>query len=83
MRKTNVIESMLALHAKLARLPPPSRAGYYTSQDLARVMGHTPVSADTQILRALGWVRCAREVNGKTARAWLPPENAHLTSAPT
>ena len=73
MRRNDLIGPMLDLHAKLATLPPPPKCGYYLAADLSQALGRKPTHADATAMRLLGWVRCAREVNGKTARAWLPP----------
>lgn len=83
MRRNHVIEHMLVMHAKLAQLPPPPHRGYYTAKELIGVIGHSPRHHDATVMRLLGWVRCARTVNGKTARAWLPPQNAGMTRRPT
>ena len=85
MRKNDVIDPMLTLHAQLAQLAPPRSRGYYTSTDLTSVIGRKPNHADATALRNLGWLRTAREVNGKTARVWIPPTHTHMIfdSTPT
>jgi hypothetical protein len=85
MRLLNVIDPMLKLHARLQALPAPRPRGFYTSTELAKVIGRTPKDADAQCLRLLGWVRVRRVVAGKLIRAWVPPSHlwAVLDSTPT
>jgi hypothetical protein len=85
MRKTDVIEPMLDLNAKLKALPPPCARGYYTGAELSQVLGRIPRHTDANVLRLLGWVRVARVVKRKLARVWIPPTHARalFDSTPT
>lgn len=85
MRLNNVIAPMLDLFERLQQLPPPASRGYYTALELARAIGRKPSHTDAALLRNLGWLRTAREVNGKTARVWIPPTHVHMifNSTPT
>ena len=87
MRLLNVIDPMLDLRAKLQALPKPKPRprGFYTSAELAQAIGRKPHNSDAQCLRLLGWVRVARNVNGKLARVWIPPTHlwAVLDATPT
>lgn len=85
MRRNDVITPMLKLHAQLTQLPPPRKRGYYVATELAQVIGRKPTHTDATMLRNLGWLRTARDVNGKTARVWIPPSHAHMIfdSTPT
>ena len=76
MRRADVIPAMLDLHAKLKTLPPPRRLGFYTSAELAEVLGRTPRHTDANVLRLLGWTRVRRAVARKLARVWIPPTHA-------
>lgn len=85
MRRTDVIAPMLDLHERLKALPAPRARGYYVAAELAQILGRRPSHADAAVLRNLGWLRTAREVNGKTARVWIPPSHADMifNSTPT
>jgi hypothetical protein len=63
-----------ALLPAAGNLPHPhDRRGFFTTAQMAQIIGRPPRWTDGSALHLLGWTRTVRRVCGVTQRVWFPP----------
>lgn len=72
--RINLIYTMLATQAKLAKLHRPTDPRrFYDAHELTSCLGGRPTRHTARVMRQLGWASSLRQIRGTCARVWFAP----------